>query len=158
MLSNVLKGQTCAKCRICCSFVKADVWEAPTFREEEVLLAVQYGVDREKFEELEEAGLYRAKYEFASDTEILLCPCLDEKTGCVLGKEKPFECSIWPIRIFEDGQKVHLGVAEVCPAFQGEKREVLIHELNRNGLKKKILERKKEQLIIKDKEEGYARV
>lgn len=158
MLSNVLEKETCAGCRICCSFVKADVWEAPVFKEEEIRLAIQQGVSGDAFEALEKQGLYRARYEFTSDTEILLCPCLHEKKGCLLGDEKPFECSIWPVRIFEDEQGTHLGVAEMCPAFQGNKREKLVHELNDNQLREKILERKQEQLIVKDREEGYTSV
>ena len=31
MLHNVLTHETCAKCRICCSFVKEDAWESPLF-------------------------------------------------------------------------------------------------------------------------------
>ena len=53
MLSNVLEKETCANCRICCSFVRDDVWEAPVFRAEEVALAVELGVEKTAFEPVE---------------------------------------------------------------------------------------------------------
>ncbi len=154
MLSNVLEGKTCAECRICCSFVRDDVWEAPVFSKKEVALAIAHGVSADAFEEWED-GCYRGKYIFHSDTEILLCPCLDEKKGCVLGKEKPFECSIWPLRIVELENEVTLALAELCPAFDGEKKEILLKELEDGGLRDKILQRKGELTKIKSVEEGY---
>ena len=36
MLHNVLTHETCAKCRICCSFVKEDAWESPLFSKEDM--------------------------------------------------------------------------------------------------------------------------
>lgn len=161
MLKKILSNNTCAKCKICCSFVKSDAWESPIFSQDEMKELVAHGISQEKFKELNINGkdVYMADYEFVSDTEILLCPCLDQSKGCVLGEKKPFECSIWPIRIFqnENGQ-YYLGLAEVCAAFEGEKRDLLIYELNEGGLRDQILQMKDKQNIIKNEEDGYAKV
>lgn len=120
MLKSVLSGEQCAKCRICCSFVKDDAWEAPTLRNPDT---------KQK---------YRAEYNFKDETEILLCPMLDEKTGCTLGENKPFECKIWPLRVFEIDGKIRIGISEVCPAFTKEDDGKLI-KLLAEGLYEKIV-------------------
>ncbi len=33
MLKNILKGEDCASCRICCVFDKYDLWETPVLEE-----------------------------------------------------------------------------------------------------------------------------
>ena len=156
MLRNVLKHETCANCRICCSFVKNDVWEAPVFSEQEIEEIEKKGIGRDRFLQQED-GNYIARYDFQTDTEILLCPCLDEERGCLLGEHKPFECSIWPLRIFENDKTAYLGLAEICPAFQGEGEKLLIHELEENGLRGRIMALKEKQNRMKP-EKGYHRV
>lgn len=160
MLKNVLSHETCAGCRICCSFVKSDVWEAPVFNEEEMAMIQALGIAGDRFQEQERDGrkIYTAKYDFETDSQILLCPCLDEKKGCMLGEKKPFECSIWPVRIFQDENGYYLGVASVCPAFQEENMEKLRRELKDKGLEEKILSLKSKQSYIKPQEEGYKRI
>lgn len=157
MLKNVLSHETCAGCRICCSFVKEDAWESPVFSEEDMKKILALGIESSKFQEKEEQGrkVYTANYDFEMDSQILLCPCLDEKKGCMLGKDKPFECSIWPVRIFENENGAYLGVASACPAFEGEKMKTLLHELKENGLEKKILSMKSRQNSVKKEENGY---
>jgi len=157
MLRNILSHETCAGCRICCSFVKEDAWEAPVFSEEDMKKILALGIDRNRFQETEENGrkMYKAKYDFETDSQILLCPCLNEKSGCMLGEEKPFECSIWPVRIFENKNGAYLGVASACPAFQGEKLERILHELKKNGLEEKILSMKAKLNKIEKEGEGY---
>lgn len=94
MLHNVLTHETCAKCRICCSFVKEDAWESPLFSKEDMERIKKAGILEDCFDKVCKDGreVYMAHYEFHDEKEILLCPCLDEKKGCILGSEKPFEC------------------------------------------------------------------
>ena len=160
MLKNVLSQETCAGCRICCSFVRSDVWEAPVFDEEDMKKIQELGIDSGKFEKQEtgEGTAYRAAYHFETDSQILLCPCLDEKKGCMLGEDKPFECKIWPLRIFQNKDGYYLGVASVCPAFEGGKMKKLLWELKENGLEEKILSMKHKQKGIKPEEKGYQRI
>lgn len=161
MLHNILSQETCAGCRICCSFVAADVWEAPEFTQEELEKITALGISKDKFlvSKETESGrkTYKAKYKFADDKEILLCPCLDETKGCMLGQDKPFECSIWPIRIFENEEGAYLGLAEICPAFADDK-DRLLRELKENGLEEKIMAQKNRQPVIKPVEKGYLRL
>ena len=160
MLKKVLSSETCASCRICCSFVKEDAWESPVFSEVEMEQIRRLGISEKKFYEIEQNGRkgYQADYQFENEHQILLCPCLDEKKGCLLGEHKPFECSIWPIRIFEDENGGYLGLAEVCPAFSREKKRILMQELEEGGLKDRILKEKNRQTVIKESETGYERL
>lgn len=159
MLHNILTHETCAKCRICCSFVKEDAWESPLFSKEDMERIKKAGILEDCFDKVCKDGreVYMAHYEFHDEKEILLCPCLDEKKGCILGSEKPFECSIWPIRIFcrEDDEGYYLGLAGICPAFEGKNYRKLLQELQENGLGEKILALKGRQEILKEIQEGY---
>lgn len=161
MLKNVLSGKQCASCRICCSFVKKDAWEAPIFTETEMEKILKAGIRGDRFQAfMDEDGntVYRAVYEFQSEKEILLCPCLDEKTGCLLGEQKPFACKIWPLRICqEDGQLV-LGIADCCPAFAGDKKGALLSELDERGLREQILAKGQDTKVLKDMPQGYSRI
>lgn len=160
MLKKVLSHDTCAGCRICCSFVEEDAWESPVFSEEDMKRIKELGIKTSRFKAQEREGktVYAADYSFEREGQILLCPCLDEKKGCMLREDKPFECSIWPIRIFHDENGDYLGLAEVCPAFWGEKKEKLQRELKENGLAEKILSMKERQTIRKEEEAGYQRI
>ena len=157
MLKNILSYETCADCRICCSFVREDAWESPVFGEEDMKRILALGIDRNRFQEIEKGGqkIYTVKYDFETDSQILLCPCLDEKSGCMLGDDKPFECSIWPIRVFENKNGAYLGVSSACPAFKGEKLKKLFYELKENGLEEKILSMKSKQNRTERETEGY---
>lgn len=157
MLKNVLSHKTCADCRICCSFVKGDAWESPIFSEEDMKKILALGIDRNRFQETEKNGqkMYKANYDFETDSQILLCPCLDEKSGCMLKDDKPFECSIWPVRVFENKNGTYLGVSSACPAFEGEKLKRILYELKENGLDKKILSMKTRLNRIEKEAEGY---
>ena len=137
MLKSVLTKEQCAGCRICCSFTMEDVWEAP------VLTNFQ---TKEK---------YRAEYNFKTSEEILLCPMLNEKEGCILGDNKPFECKIWPLRVFRDENHIKIGIAKICPAFSEQSDEKLI-ELLRGGLYDAINEEcKRNPEIVKESADGY---
>ena len=116
MLKSVLKGEQCARCKICCSFVRADVWEAPEFT-------------RDRLNETA----------FKDENEILFCPSLDRDKGCTLGEDKPFDCKIWPLRPFMIDGKLKIGVANICPAFQTE-TDYKLKELLENGLYDTIAE------------------
>ena len=44
------------------------------------------------------------------------CPLLDPEQGCMLGKEKPFCCSIWPVQIMEIEGKQAITLSPLCKA------------------------------------------
>lgn len=119
MLGSILSSEKCKNCRICCSFVSEDVWEAPMLTDP---------LTKEK---------YRVKYEFKDEKEILLCPGLDENTGCKMGEYKPFECKIWPLRPYMEDGKMRIAIAKICPAFD-KKDDEKIKELLSSGLYEEI--------------------
>lgn len=146
MLKDILSGEECARCRICCSFVEQDVWEAPTFNRE--------GAESLNCQFENENGGYRAVYHFNNHKEILLCPGLDETKGCVLGENKPFECRIWPLRVFNINGELKIGIADICPAFsEGDHRVI---ELLNSGLAQIIKEEANNNpQLVKDPSDGY---
>lgn len=132
MLKSVLTGEQCAKCRICCGFVRGDVWEAPEFT-------------RDKLNEKS----------FKDEEEILLCPELDVNKGCKLGEDKPFDCKIWPLRPFIIDGKLQIGVANMCPAFN-EETDYKLKELLKSGLYDIIVEMiEKDSTLVKNHTEDY---
>lgn len=132
MLKSVLTGEQCARCRICCSFVREDVWEAPEFTKDKL---------NEKA--------------FKDEKEILLCPALDSSKGCTLGDDKPFDCKIWPLRPFIIDGKVKIGVANECPAFN-EETDYKLKELLEGGLYDTIVEMiEKDDTLIKNYTNDY---
>lgn len=132
MLKSVLKGEQCASCKICCSFVRNDVWEAPEFTKDRL-----------------------NENAFKDEDEILFCPALDRSKGCTLGEDKPFDCKIWPLRPFMIDGKLKIGVANICPAFKPE-TDYRLKELLENGLYDTIVEMiGKDDTLVKGCTEGY---
>ncbi len=132
MLKSVLTGEQCAKCKICCSFVREDVWEAPDFTRDTL---------NEK--------------SFKDEKEILLCPALDSSKGCTLGEDKPFDCKIWPLRPFMIDGKLRIGVADICPAFTPE-TDYKLKNLLESGLYDVIVEMvEKDTSLIKNHTKDY---
>ena len=132
MLKSVLSGEQCARCKICCSFVRDEVWEAPEFT-------------RDKLNE--EA--------FKNEEEILFCPAVDSEKGCTLGEDKPFDCKIWPLRPFFIDGELRIGVANICPAFNKE-TDYMLKALLNNGLYYTIAEMiEKDSTLVKEYSKDY---
>lgn len=155
MLKNILSGSSCAKCRICCVFDKYDIWETPVVTEE------VYNTVCEKFPEVKfiskgENRLFRMEPEEVNGEELYYCPVLDKNTGCRLGDEKPFDCRIWPYRIMELGGRLVISIASICPEMYKKPLNLLVEELERNGLGDAIFaEAEKNPGIVKPYQEGY---
>lgn len=161
MLKKILSTDSCAKCRICCSFVKSDAWETPIIEDK----SYNYIINRkeegnwDRVRLAERGKCHTFEFDFADDTEIRLCPMLDDKKGCILGDDKPFDCKIWSFRVMRDKENLVIAVASICPELGNPNnwdvnamRELLIDD----GLKDRILEEaKKSPDMIKDMEEGY---
>ncbi len=114
MLSEILSREECAKCRICCCFDDGDLWEAPVMTDELVK-----SLEDTEFEYLENGKrILKMPKEVIGGEELYCCNLLDKNTGCKLGDKKPFECSIWPLRIMQlDGRRV-IALSPVCPVLQ----------------------------------------
>jgi hypothetical protein len=130
MLSSLLDKDTCAKCRICCTFESYEVWETPNFTPSE-----QEAVKRILPEDTEMSdisipvlehhpespmpssnSIKRFRVTKLDDGDMFYCPALDNETGCKLGDEKPFECQIWPFRIMKLNGQLVITVSPLCNA------------------------------------------
>jgi len=110
MLKEILSKETCANCRLCCTFDKYDIWETPV-----VTTSLKEKINKDypdvKFIEKGESYLFRM--ENPDENGIYYCPVLTDK-GCALGDEKPFDCKIWPYRIMNfEGVRV-ITLSPVC--------------------------------------------
>ncbi len=164
MLQKILSKTTCAGCRFCCSFRRQSLWELPRLPLD---FCDRYPADIDgnpvKYIIEENRGMKYAvtdltgKYLTDDPDEEAKCPFLDPKKGCSLPEaDKPFECSMWPLRYMEmpDGEK-KITLTPTCPAVIS----VLLEEVKalvKDGVGKKITEYVKEHpYIIKDFAKGF---
>ena len=145
MVSKILSKETCASCKFCCSFRRQSLWETPIFSEKEMLFL------SEKFPEVKfisrgNSFTYDLSGEYKTNNpeEEAKCPFLNEKTGCILSKtEKPFDCSIWPLRVVKKNEEIKIVLDNVCPAFKNIPIEE-IRDLVFNGLAQNIISKASE--------------
>ena len=139
MLKSILSSEDCAACKFCCSFRRKSLWETPLF-------------DKSTKEKLEkkfpEAKFKKAGassftidllhlYKTEDSEEEAACPFLGNN-GCVLNaEEKPFDCSIWPLRACKANGKVSVMLENTCPAINKQPLEN-VKKLLESGLGKKI--------------------
>ena len=84
------------------------------------------------------------------------CTFLDPQKGCILkGDDKPFDCSIWPLRIMNRNGEFVIALTPTCPSIGSTPGENLV-ELVKSGLGEKIYEyAKTHPYIIKEYHEGF---
>ncbi|MBR4361702.1 MAG: hypothetical protein IKP42_03030 [Ruminococcus sp.] len=111
MLKKILKGESCAACRLCCVFDRYDVWETPVFTAETCERIRDVKPDAQFVSK--DGGFISRVTEFGDDG-LFTCPALTP-TGCMLGNDKPFDCRIWPYRIMEIGGRRAIAIASICP-------------------------------------------
>lgn len=117
MLSSVLSREDCAKCRFCCSFRRQSLWETPLFD----------GQTAERLAELYPGAAFKPRegaftididgcYATDDPEEEALCPF--NRGGCVLGADdKPFDCSIWPLRVMPVNGHNAICLTPTCPVI-----------------------------------------
>ena len=155
MLSKVLSKSSCAACKFCCSFRRQSLWETPLFPPEVVeklSLPNEYGV----VAEFCDGQIVLGGYKTADPEEEVPCTFLDPHKGCILKPEdKPFDCSIWPLRVMDKGGELVIALTPTCPSIGATPSPELI-ELVKNGLGEKILTYAKEHpYIIKEYRAGF---
>ncbi len=152
MLKNILTGNECAACRICCVFDKYDLWETPVISRQ-LKETIQEKYPQQQFIKKDEGYLLRMSED---ENGLYYCPMLDKEKGCVLADGKPFDCSIWPYRIMSLGGRRVISIASVCPSLYDKPLSELVNELVKNGLAEKILGyAAKNPGIIKEYQKGY---
>ena len=126
MLKTVLSPDDCAKCRFCCSFRRQSLWETPLFSVDTAKrLAERY--PEAKFKPAADGYLtinIDNDYKTDDPEEEALCPF--NKNGCVLtGDDKPFDCSIWPLRVMPHGDVLAVCLTPTCPVISAKPLDVM---------------------------------
>lgn len=155
MLSKILSRKTCAACKFCCSFRRQSLWETPLFPPEVVEKLSkpnEYGV----VGEFRNGQIVLGGYRTDDPEEEVPCTFLDPHKGCILkAEDKPFDCSIWPLRVMDKGGELVIALTPTCPTIGATPRPNLI-ELVKNGLGAKIFEyAKTHPYIVKEYREGF---
>ena len=155
MLSSILSKTTCAACKFCCSFRRQSLWETPLFPPEvaeKLSKPNEYGV----VGEFRDGQIILGGYRTDDSEEEVPCTFLDPQKGCILkGEDKPFDCSIWPLRIMDKGGKLVIALTPTCPAIGTVPNQALI-DLVKNGLGEQIFEyAKTHPYIVKEYREGF---
>ena len=165
MLSSILSKHQCAACKFCCSFRRQSLWETPLFPPEvaeKLSKPNEYGVVGEFCAVVDPqkscAGrlVLENNYRTADPEEEVPCTFLDPERGCILKPEdKPFDCSIWPLRIMNKDGELVIALTPTCPSIGAVPSQALI-ELVKSSLGEKILEyAKKHPYIIKEYRAGF---
>ena len=155
MLSKVLSKSSCAACKFCCSFRRQSLWETPLFPPEvteKLSKPNEYG----EVGEFRNGQIVLGGYRTDDTEEEVPCTFLDPERGCILKPEdKPFDCSIWPLRIMNKDGELVIALTPTCPSIGATPSPELI-ELVKNGLGEKILTYTKEHpYIIKEYRAGF---
>ena len=155
MLSRVLSKSSCAACKFCCSFRRQSLWETPLFPPEAVEKLSkpnEYGM----VGEFHDGQIVLGGYRTDDPEEEVPCTFLDPHKGCILkAEDKPFDCSIWPLRVMDKGGELVIALTPTCPTIGATPRPELV-ELVKNGLGAKIFEYvKTHPYIIKEYREGF---
>lgn len=161
MLSKVLKKETCAECRFCCSFRRCSLWETPLFSKEVMDLLEQNGC-KTIFKKQQISGIEYGqmdltdKYKTQEFDEEAACEFLDTHKGCTLSDdEKPFDCKIWPLRIMNKDGRCVIALTPTCPAINKISLEDM-KALVQDRLGEVIYEyAKRHPYIIKEYKEGF---
>ncbi|MCD7742087.1 MAG: hypothetical protein LUI06_07785 [Ruminococcus sp.] len=117
MLTKILSRDTCARCKICCSFDSYDLWETPVVTDEIMERSLKINPNLQ-FSEASGARLFKMTPE--PNEDLYYCPMLDHQKGCLLGEKKPFDCRIWPFRIMRFEGKRVIVLSPVCPSVYAE--------------------------------------
>jgi Fe-S-cluster containining protein len=155
MLSSILSKSSCATCKFCCSFRRQSLWETPLFPPEVVEKLSkpnEYGV----VGEFRDGQIVLGGYKTANPEEEVPCTFLDPERGCILKPEdKPFDCSIWPLRIMNKDGELVIALTPTCPSIGAVPSQALVN-LVQDGLGDKIFEyAKTHPEIIKEYRVGF---
>ncbi len=113
MLTEILSREECARCRICCCFDSYDIWEAPVVSKELADVITSQYKPQQEF--IPKGNSFVMKMDREENEDLYYCSVLDHKKGCLLGTGKPFDCSIWPLRVMSfEGRRV-IALSPVCP-------------------------------------------
>ena len=159
MLSKILTASDCAQCRNCCVFHETSRWETPVVSKEQaekIKTALQMDDAVVPVKDSYTVQTVLRDGEREEGVEPYRCVALDERNGCMLGaEEKPFDCSLWPLRVMKKEDKVFIAIAEGCATVT----DTFIRKVNtllEEGLKEQIQNQAlKQPDMIKPYTAGY---
>jgi len=167
MLSSILSKTSCAACKFCCSFRRQSLWETPLFppevaeklsRENEYGVVGEFAQAGRDSQNVQDACRLVLENNYRTDDpeEEVPCTFLDPQKGCILnGEDKPFDCSIWPLRIMNKDGKLVIALTPTCSAIGAVPSQALV-ELVQGGLGEKIFEyAKTHPYIVKEYHQGF---
>lgn len=138
MLKEILSSCTCAVCKNCCVFLPQSAWELPTFCEASVRRLAE-SHPHLQITPTEDGRRYRIALPYDASGKAQPCPFLNAETGCTLpAEEKPFACSLWPVRVMEQAGTQLLTLYRGCDGLPEENAEQVKALLN-DGLRERIL-------------------
>lgn len=152
MLTEILSREECARCRICCCFDSYDIWEAPVISDE-LSRKILHDINP-KQEFVRKGKSYVMKMQKEQDEDLYYCSVLDHSKGCLLGTEKPFDCSIWPLRVMRFEGKRVIALSPVCPALMKKPVGDVVN-IAKNLSEKIFSEADKNPDLVKNYEVGY---
>ena len=80
------------------------------------------------------------KYKTDDSEEEVSCPFLDSTKGCILPRDlKPFDCSIWPLRVVRSDDNIKVVLTPTCSA---------INKIELSDVKKFVKEELEEKILI----------
>ncbi len=124
MLKNILSPDTCARCKMCCTFDRYDLGNTPVIPDE-MKTALSELYPSAGFVRHGESWLFRMEEE---KDGAFRCPMLTP-TGCMLGDSKPFDCRIWPFMLMEFRGRLVITLDPLCPVMYRMPLDRLIYEL-----------------------------
>ena len=151
MIRKILSHDTCAQCRLCCTFVESDKWEIPLFTgKSETETAVGFAPVRKI------PGTQSCVFDMKfNGDEIIYCPAASDH-GCVLGDKRPFDCKIWPFRVNKLNDMYVITLSPVCPAVKKLPLETLCEFVKADGFADMLFSHAAEfPESVKPYEDGY---
>ena len=125
MLSQYIKEENCHACQFCCRFRTDNLWDVPLFTDEQKInLKEEYPHIRFK-----KMGTLWTPM-LITEEEYYDCPFLNHNTGCVLGKDKPFDCALWPFYIMRKQGKIVLTKCYDCTSINKISKDQLLFSLH----------------------------
>lgn len=169
MLSKILSKEDCAACKFCCSFRRCSLWETPIFTQENIdAIKVDDSLSKSVTTQncLKEFGYQNQtyatydlsdKYKTDDSEEEAPCPFLDPNKGCILSPtEKPWDCSIWPLRVVRKGEgEPFVVLTPTCPSVNKLEPE-MIREFVDDGLRASLIKyAKAHPYLIKEYKDDF---
>lgn len=153
MLKEILSASTCAKCRNCCVFLPQSAWELPTF---DVQLRSRLQAADYDITPTADGKRFSVALRYDATGEAQPCPFLDANSGCTLpAAEKPFACSLWPVRVMQKDGKRYLTMYRGCDGLPETKTDA-VRSLLQKGLAVRIAkELEKDSSLLLPYHENY---